>query len=126
MAKVTPKKRKPAKKRSAGEWRPLFLATLAQTANVRASCQKAGISREQAYNHRDKDKEFAKQWEDAMEDAIEVLEESARLRALGISDTLMIFLLKAHRPEKYRERHEHKHSGGTTQTIIYLPQKGTA
>lgn len=27
------------------------------------------------------------------------------------SDTLLIFLLKAHRPKKYRERHEVKHKG---------------
>lgn len=29
----------------------------------------------------------------------------ARQRATGGSDTLLIFLLKARRPEKYRERH---------------------
>jgi hypothetical protein len=31
-----------------------------------------------------------------------------------VSDTLAIFLLKAHRPEKYRERYDVKHSGALT------------
>jgi hypothetical protein len=38
----------------------------------------------------------------------------ARLVPLTIkrySDVLLIFMLKAHRPEKFRERYEHKHTG---------------
>jgi hypothetical protein len=94
------------KKRTAYAWVPAFIATLRNTCNVRASCQAAGIARSKAYDHRDADKAFAKEWADAIEDGIEVLEAAARQRALGTSDTLMIFLLKAHRPEVYRERHE--------------------
>jgi hypothetical protein len=36
-------------KKAAGEWGPAFLAALSKSANVRAACQAAGISREAAY-----------------------------------------------------------------------------
>ncbi len=102
MTKGTPKKR------TTGDWIPAFLTVLRDTCNVRASCQAAGIVRSKAYDRRDKDKEFRKQWADAIEDGIEVLEAAARQRAMSISDTLLIFLLKAHRPEVYRDRYEVK------------------
>jgi hypothetical protein len=34
------------------------------------------------------------------------------------SDTLLIFLLKAHRPEKFRERYEVEHKGGVRLEIV--------
>jgi len=49
-----------------------------------------------------------------MEDAVDVLEAVARRRAVQGSDTLLIFLLKAARPAKYRERHQVEHSGRLT------------
>lgn len=93
--KVTPKK--------ADEWRPVFLATLRDSGNVRAACKQAGITRKTVYQHREQSKEFAAQWAEAMEDAIDVLEAVALQRAKATSDTLLIFLLKAHRPDKYRD-----------------------
>ena len=95
--KVTPKK-------GAGEWRPPFLAALRSSGNIRASCQAAGVSRKVAYAHRQKWPEFRKQWNDALEDAVDLLEAEARRRAMQSSDTLLIFLLKAHRPDKYSEK----------------------
>src|SRR5688500_803796 len=101
-AKVTPKKR------TAGEWTAAFLAALANSANVRAACQAAGVSRETAYRYRDRSPTFRQQWATALEDACDVLEAIARQRAVTTSDTLMIFLLKAHRPAKYRETYRHE------------------
>ena len=46
-----------------------------------------------------------------MEEAADVLEAVARKRALVGSDTLLIFLLKAVRPWKFRERYEVRSSG---------------
>lgn len=85
------------------EWKPVFLKVLANTANVRAACVAAGISRPVAYKHKNEDPEFGAAWETALEDAVDGLEYIATQRAITTSDTLMIFLLKAHRPEKYRE-----------------------
>ena len=39
------------------------------------------------------------------------------------SDLLLIFLMKAARPEKYRENYEVKHTGEIAQVHVYLPQK---
>ena len=94
-SKVTPK--------NAAEWRPTFLLTLRNTGNVRASCQAAGISRKTAYTAKLNAPEFTAQWTEAMADAIDILEAIAVKRAKETSDVLLIFLLKSHRPEIYRE-----------------------
>jgi hypothetical protein len=91
-------------KKAAGEWGPAFLAALSKSANVRAACQAAGISREAAYKYRERSAAFRAQWDTALEDACDVLEALAWRRASDASDVLLIFLLKAHRPAKYRER----------------------
>lgn len=93
--KLTPKK--------ADEWRPIFLKVLRNSGNVRAACAAAHITRQAAYKARDASKEFAADWADALDDAIDGLEAVAIDRARRSSDTLLIFLLKAHRPERYRE-----------------------
>lgn len=95
MAKLTPKK--------ATEWRPIFLRVLRNSGNVRAACTAAGITRQAAYKAREGSTEFAEAWADAVEDAVDGLEAVAIERARRSSDTLLIFLLKAHRPAKYRE-----------------------
>jgi len=103
-------------------WRPKFLEALAETANVSEAAQYAGVDRSTAYRHKERYEQFASDWEDALEQACDSLEREAWRRAVegvdhpvmyqGIitdtykdySDTLLIFLLKAHRPEKFRER----------------------
>jgi hypothetical protein len=96
------------KKASGGEWAPAFLAALRNSANVRASCQAAGVAREHAYRYRKTHPGFARQWKGALEDACDVLEAEARKRASSGSDLLLIFLLKAHRPDVYRETVRHQ------------------
>jgi hypothetical protein len=108
------KKRKGARRRSprsAGEWKPVFLATLAESGIVRDCCRLAGVARSVAYETRDRDPEFAAAWADALEDACDGLAATARARALESSDTLLIFLLKSHKPEVYGDRFRHEHSG---------------
>lgn len=103
------------------EWGVCFLEWLAETGNVSESARKAGVHRDTPYKRRETDLEFSRQWDAAIETSIEKMELEARRRALHgtekpvfymgsecghireYSDTLMIFLLKAHRPEKYRE-----------------------
>ena len=85
-----------------------------------------------AYLHhwRYKHEDFAAQWDEAMQVAVDALEAEARRRAVeGVdepvyykgqlidtikkySDNLLITLLKAHRPEKFRERFEHTGADG--------------
>ena len=92
---VTPEKRR--------DWRPTFLSVFRQTGIVLLACRAAGISRTQAYRERQRNARFAADWADAETDATETLEAEARRRALTTSDTLLIFLLKARRPDVYRE-----------------------
>jgi hypothetical protein len=112
MAKSKPTPKKPRVKPTHppttgdGDWGPAFLACLRNSANVRESCKKAKIDRPTAYRRKANDPDFARQWQDAMDDATDDLEKAARARAKKNSDTLLIFLLKCHRPEVYRDRME--------------------
>lgn len=93
---LTPKK--------AEEWQPIFLKVLAKNGNIRGACAAAGISRQVAYEHRRRNKTFGQLWDVALEQAVDALEAIAWKRAMESSDTLVIFLLKANRPWKYRDR----------------------
>jgi uncharacterized protein YdbL (DUF1318 family) len=104
------------------EKRERFLTILRTDPNVSAAARAINISRRHAYTIREQDPAFAQAWDEAVDEAVDTLETEARRRAIegttrpvfykgeevgGIreySDTLTIFLLKAHRPEKYRER----------------------
>ena len=102
-----------------------FLATLQKTGgNISRACKAEGIARNTAYTWRDEDKDFAIRWDEALQAGLDELEQEARRRAFeGLqnavfykgevvgyereySDTLMIFLLKGGRPEKYKDRQE--------------------
>lgn len=101
------------------EWWPRFLAALRNSANVRAACQAAGIERKTAYRNRHQYRGFAKAWDEAIEDACDVLEAEAWQRARSTSDLLLIFLLKAHRPAMYRETVKQQHEGGVMLKVVY-------
>ncbi len=85
------------------KWEKAFLSTLRNTCNVRASCQSANVTRATVYEYRHSCPEFAALWQEAEEDAADVLEARAWGRS-EISDSILMFLLKAHRPDKYREK----------------------
>ena len=81
-----------------------FLSALSKAANVSLACQESAISRQTAYRWKDEDKEFSSNWDQALDDGVDMLEGIALNRARKNSDTLMMFLLRAHKPQKYRER----------------------
>lgn len=102
-------------------WAEVFIKGLGTSGIVRVASVMAGVHHATAYDLRNRDPSFAAAWESALDDACDVLEAEARRRAIhGVdrpvfykgkecgkireySDTLLIFLLKANRPEKYRE-----------------------
>jgi hypothetical protein len=106
------------------KWKQIFIEELARSGNVLLSSRKAGVSRTTVYLARKDDPAFADNWDDAMDEAVDLLEAVARGRAVnGIdkpiyrggvqvgtireySDTLLIFLLKAHRPERFRDSYD--------------------
>lgn len=71
--------------------------------NVSRAAEALQISRQAIYKWRDTDPAFAEAWEDAIEFGTEHLEEAVYKRAVTISDTLAMFMLKARRPLVYRE-----------------------
>jgi hypothetical protein len=99
-------------------WEKTYLSALAQTGNMTLSAQMAGISRGTAQERYQTSPEFRKACDDAINQGIDILEAEARRRAMGGSDLLLIFLLKAHRPDKYRDNyHVTTSNAPTTYTI---------
>jgi hypothetical protein len=88
----------------ARDWQPNFFEALRVSGNVRAACRAAGIGRTIVYRYRERNLAFARRWEEALEEATDVLDAVARQRAVAGSDALLMFLLKAHRPEVYGDR----------------------
>lgn len=108
--------------RPTGDLYELFFRELSRTCNVTGSAAAIGVSRQHVHHLRRKKPEFAKRWEAALQEATDALEAEARRRAMEgyqkpvffqgkqvgsepvYSDALLITLLKAHRPEKFREK----------------------
>lgn len=118
-----------------------FLMALSQTGNITIACAAAGWSRQVPLSLRRADKTFADRWEHATENAADILEAAALQRAVhGVqedvwwkpkegspevighkviySDKLLETLLKANRPEKFRERSEVKHEANKGGVLV--------
>lgn len=76
------------------------------TYNASVAAKGTGYDRGTVYTWAEKDAEFAAAWHTIHEEFADLLEATAQARAITGSDLLIIFLLKALRPEKYRERYE--------------------
>jgi hypothetical protein len=122
-------KRPLTKRPFGGRRRHRFLEILAECGNVTLAAQAAGVARCVPYAHRQLDDSFAKAWEEAEQVAADRLEAEAWRRAVeGVpeplvsagklvrdedgqplviqrySDQLLTLLLRAHRPDKFRDR----------------------
>ncbi len=109
--------------------REAFIGALSAGASIAAACREAGIGRTTAYDMRNADETFARAWDDAIEGGTDRLEDEAFRRAHdgvaepvisggrqvldaeGIplvirrySDGLLTTLLKARRPDKFKDR----------------------
>lgn len=116
-----------------------FLAAYSETGNIRQSCIIAKIHRATHKAWMQKP-EYVEKFQAAHDEATDRLEQEARRRAVeGVdepvygsggqdgngraigtvhvgnirkySDALLMFLLKGSRPDKFRERYEHRHAG---------------
>ena len=67
------------------------------------AAQAAGVARQTAYRWRQEDLKFADLWDEAIENAVDGVENVVYKRALGGDTIAAIFYLKAHRP-KFRDR----------------------
>lgn len=135
-ARVKPQSDRVQRQKKAKQGR--FLDSFLETANVSRACRVASINRATHYDWLASDPEYAEAFREAEEHAADLLEAEARRRAVeGVeepagwyqgkpggtvtkySDTLLIFLLKGARPEKYRERIEHTGAGGEPLFKVY-------
>lgn len=99
-----------------------FLTALGEGMSVAGAAKLAGVGRQTVYDWRKRDAAFAAAWDDAIETGTDNLEDEARRRAMSSSDTLMIFMLKARRPDKYKDRRASEVSGpggGPIETTSY-------
>lgn len=98
-----------------------FLESLSENGNVTLACKRAGLPRATAYNWFNNDEEFATEWEKSVEMGVDALEDEAIRRGFEgyeepvfyqgkkvadvrrYSDTLLIFMLKGRRPEKFKD-----------------------
>jgi hypothetical protein len=85
------------------DWKPAFLQALEVEGTVFAACHNAGICRSTAYRMRQRDEQFALQWADVESKVTDKLERKAVELALGGDTKMLEFLLKARRPDTYRE-----------------------
>ncbi len=102
--------------------RDTFLAVLREKANASAAARAIGVSPQALYIYKDLHPTFAAEWKNAVDEAVDKLEQEAWRRASdGVdkpvhykgervdtireySDALLMFLLRGHRPNIYRER----------------------
>ena len=128
-----------------------FLEAFPIYGNIVRTCAEIEIPRRTVYNWKAKnadgdyaDPEFMALYEIAREEAVAVLEAECHRRAVEgdptpitvageremvnkKSDVLLIFLLKAHAPEKYRERYDMSFKGSVEHTGVvklYMPDNG--
>jgi hypothetical protein len=106
-----------------------FLAVYSEAGNISQAAELANVNRCMHYTWMGKSEKYREAFQGAMEMAADRLEQEARRRAVNgvsepvfykgeqcgtiqrYSDTLLIFLLKGIRPEKYRERFGHEITG---------------
>ena len=105
--------------------RETIVAALREGLSIGGACAVAGLGRSTYYEWRADDPGFAAEADEAIENGTDFLEDVARQRAAESSDTLLIFLLKARRPEKYRERQETRHVGDEEQPVSITLVRGS-
>ena len=93
------------------ENREKFLAALRDGFSVANAANATGSGRGAMYIWRKEDPLFAQDWDEALEEGTDKLEDEARRRAMAGSDAVLMFLLKARRPAQYKDRAVHEHVG---------------
>ena len=107
-----------------------FLEHFKDTGNVTVSARAIGTARQNVYVWINEDPDFAKSFENAKEEALDLLEKEIQRRGFEgdekqyfdkegnvssiqrqYSDTLAIFFMKGNRPDKYKDRVEQENKG---------------
>lgn len=132
MQKNSPKKRQPRSSKrlpptpeNVEKRQAIFLAAYAECGTIRTATAMSGVARSMHWEWLANSPGYAERFEAAKAESVEMLEDEARRRAhdgirkrkfhprskraydeIEYSDVLLIVLLKANAPEKYRERYD--------------------
>lgn len=134
------------------DWKKAFLDSLSKSPNVTKAAKAAQFTRQRMYQLRDEDPDFAAEWDSALQEAMDNAEGETYRRAVKgtlkpvfhkgeevgkireYSDTLLMFWLKAHRPEIYKETVRNEMTGkngeplppptAVNPVVIYIPSNG--
>ena len=119
--KRTPKKRR--------DWKLAWLEAFERDLMVSAACKAAKVGRSTVYDARQTDPAFAQAWDDLENQTTDAMEREGYRRGVeGVerdvyhqgevvgkerqfSDTLLIFMLKARKPDVYRDNARIEHTG---------------
>ena len=120
-SRLRAEKKKQGRERYRRAKQSAFLLVFGRIGSVTGAAREAGVSRSTHYNWLETDLDYAEQFENTNEELADALEEEARRRALeGVdepvyyrgervgsfrkySDALLILLLRAKRPEQFRD-----------------------
>lgn len=84
------------------DWKPAFLEALRNVPVIRHACEAVGVNRTTAWRAREADEEFAKDWDDAMEEGVDRAEQEAFRRAVvGFEEPVVDKGRLAYRYERY-------------------------
>ena len=95
-----------------------FLEEFKKHGTIGPACVAANVDRRTIQRWRHEDPAFNEKYQSAELNITEKLERTAMTRALTTSDTLLIFLLKARHPEKYKERFTHELDPKLVQAMV--------
>lgn len=107
-------------------WREPFLKALRTVPVIRVAALAAAVDQDTVANHRKKDPEFDRQVEDAIQQAVDMLEAQAWQQSIR-EPSLARFMLQHWKPGRYQDslRQEHTGAGGgpITFRVIYEDRK---
>lgn len=119
------------------DWKQVFFENLSKSPNVSRAAKAAGYTRQWLYQLREQDPEFAQAWDNALGSGLDAAEGELYRRAVRgtirkvyyqdkhidtvreYSDTLLIFLLKSHRPKIYNQPVEQRLTGADGGPVEY-------
>ena len=112
---------RPTTRRRRRRWERTFLAALETSPVVAMACRAAGISRQAAYAWRAESPEFAREWDDAIEEALDAVEAVVIRLAVEDEDPQTArWILSRRRPATWGDREKIEVSGpggGPVETV---------
>lgn len=112
-----------------GEWKEPFLASLRECPNVLKAAKAAGTSRRNVYKARKNSKTFAAAWDEAFQEGIDKIEGVAMSNALDSdpkNNSMRMFMLKAWRPERYKETVQNEITGKDGGDVVVKILRGVS